>query len=55
MRKYILGIIIFGGLLLLACEYDDSNELEILRPNDSTATGRKGPKKSPLQHGGMGI
>ena len=40
MKKIIYVHLIFGALLLAtSCDYDDSNDLDILTPNDSTETG----------------
>ena len=40
MKKLAAIILIFLGILTVnSCEYDDSNDLDILRPNDSTQTG----------------
>ncbi|WP_165869244.1 hypothetical protein [Maribacter algicola] len=41
MKKLIAITLIFSGILTVSsCEYDDSNDLDILRPNDSTQTGQ---------------
>jgi hypothetical protein len=41
MKKLAAIAIIFVGILTVSsCEYDDSNDLDILRPNDSTQTGQ---------------
>lgn len=39
--KKIVGIIsVFGAILCIAsCDYDDSNDIDIIKPNDSTETG----------------
>lgn len=39
--KKITGILILAGTIiwLASCEYDDSNDIDILTPNDSTETG----------------
>ncbi len=40
MKKIICAILVFSALNLAAsCDYDDSNDLDILTPNDSTETG----------------
>ncbi|MDC6404898.1 MULTISPECIES: hypothetical protein [Maribacter] len=40
MKKLAAIVIIFLGILTVSsCDYDDSNDLDILRPNDSTQTG----------------
>lgn len=39
--KKITGILILATTViwLASCEYDDSNDIDILTPNDSTETG----------------
>lgn len=40
MKKFILTFLIGISLAIMAsCEYDDSNDIDILTPNDSTETG----------------
>lgn len=40
MKKVIYVLLVFSVILLAAsCDYDDSNDLDILTPNDSTETG----------------
>ena len=39
MKKIICLLLVFNAILLAAsCDYDDSNDLDILTPNDSTET-----------------
>ena len=40
MKRLLLCIIVLTGIIALSsCEYDDSNDIDILKPIDSTATG----------------
>jgi hypothetical protein len=39
MKKCMAVLSIFGVVLALGCDYDDSNDIDILTPNDSTETG----------------
>ena len=40
MKKIVFTILILGTIIVMSsCEYDDSNDIDILSPNDSTATG----------------
>ncbi|UWX55634.1 hypothetical protein NYZ99_03995 [Maribacter litopenaei] len=40
MKKLVAITFTFPGVIIIcSCEYDDSNDLDILRPNDSTQTG----------------
>lgn len=40
MKKIGLIICIFSMVTSMAsCDYDDSNDIDILKPNDSTETG----------------
>ncbi|MBD0778129.1 hypothetical protein HPE56_10020 [Maribacter sp. ANRC-HE7] len=40
MKKILLvGLILSGIIGMSSCDYDDSNDLDVLTPNDSTATG----------------
>ncbi|WP_165776615.1 hypothetical protein [Maribacter sp. 4G9] len=40
MKKVVAILLIFSGILAVSsCDYDDSNDLDILRPNDSTQNG----------------
>lgn len=40
MKKIIYTIIILGIIIAMSsCDYDDSNDIDVLKPNDSTATG----------------
>jgi hypothetical protein len=40
MKKIVLAVIIFGSLIVMSsCDYDDSNDIDVLNPIDSTATG----------------
>ncbi len=39
MKKMILFILIFGAILAMSsCEYDDSNDIDFITPNDTTQT-----------------
>ncbi|MFX0555270.1 hypothetical protein ACOCEA_00635 [Maribacter sp. CXY002] len=39
MKKLFFAILITGSIMLAnSCEYDDSNDIDILKPNDSTDT-----------------
>lgn len=40
MKKIIFAIAILGSILAMSsCDYDDSNDIDVLNPIDSTATG----------------
>ena len=40
MKKICCSLLLFAAVLLMAnCDYDDSNDIDILKPNDSTETG----------------
>lgn len=40
MKKILLIAFIFTTIIgMSSCDYDDSNDIDILKPNDSTATG----------------
>lgn len=40
MKKILLvGIVLIGVIALSSCNYDDSNDIDIITPNDSTQTG----------------
>ncbi|MEP3211077.1 MAG: hypothetical protein ABJN95_17960 [Maribacter sp.] len=40
MKKIIFAVVIFGSIVALSsCNYDDSNDIDVLNPIDSTATG----------------
>jgi len=40
MKKIALAIAVFGIILAVSsCDYDDSNDIDVLNPVDSTATG----------------
>jgi hypothetical protein len=39
MKKILSTILLFGFILAISsCEYDDSNDIDIIVPNDTTAT-----------------
>lgn len=40
MKKIVFVIVIFGSILAMSsCDYDDSNDIDVLNPIDSTVTG----------------
>jgi len=40
MKKILYAIVVFGAILAISsCDYDDSNDIDVLNPIDSTATG----------------
>lgn len=40
MRKlFFIGILLYGIICMSSCDYDDSNDIDVLTPNDSTQTG----------------
>ena len=40
MKKIVLALVILGSILAMSsCNYDDSNDIDVLNPIDSTATG----------------
>ena len=40
MKKLLAVLFIFLGIFAVSsCDYDDSNDIDILIPNDSTETG----------------
>lgn len=40
MKKIIFAVVILGSILAMSsCDYDDSNDIDVLNPIDSTATG----------------
>jgi len=40
MRRLFLSIALIAGIVALSsCDYDDSNDIDIITPVDSTATG----------------
>ncbi|MGF1558101.1 MAG: hypothetical protein ACFCUL_03350 [Flavobacteriaceae bacterium] len=40
MKKSLLIGLIFAWILLMSsCDYDDSNDIDIITPNDTTKTG----------------
>jgi len=40
MKKIIYAVVILGFILAMSsCNYDDSNDIDVLTPIDSTATG----------------
>ncbi len=41
MKRILLSIALMAGIIALSsCDYDDSNDIDILTPVDSTATGQ---------------
>jgi len=40
MKKIVLAVIVLASILAISsCDYDDSNDIDVLNPVDSTATG----------------
>jgi hypothetical protein len=40
MKKLALSFVVMAGIIALSsCDYDDSNDIDFITPNDSTATG----------------
>jgi len=39
MKKTVTVFTLLFAIVLLSCDYDDSNDIDILRPTDSTSTG----------------
>jgi len=40
MKKILFALVILGSIIAMSsCDYDDSNDIDVLTPNDSTATG----------------
>ncbi len=40
MKKIVFTIVILGSILAISsCDYDDSNDIDVINPIDSTATG----------------
>ena len=40
MKKLFFAILLLIGIICISsCDYDDSNDLEVITPNDSTQTG----------------
>ncbi len=40
MKKIVFTILVLGAIIAMSsCDYDDSNDIDVLSPNDSTATG----------------
>jgi hypothetical protein len=39
MKKIVYVLSLLFAVVLLSCDYDDSNDIDILKPTDSTATG----------------
>lgn len=40
MKKVICAIVILGSILAMSsCDHDDSNDIDVLTPIDSTSTG----------------
>ena len=35
----LVGIVLIGVIALSSCNYDDSNDIDIITPHDSTQTG----------------
>ncbi len=46
MKRSITVMGILTLLLAWGCDYDDSNDIDILTPNDSTATGLQHTQKT---------
>lgn len=47
MKKILLvGLLLTGIIGMSSCDYDDSNDLDVLTPNDSTTSGIV--KENPL-------
>ena len=44
MKKILFVLCFVCALVALSCDYDDSNDIDILRPVDSTATGTNVPE-----------
>lgn len=44
MKKIVYVLSLLFAVVLLSCDYDDSNDIDILKPTDSTATGTSVPK-----------
>ena len=41
MKKILLALVLFGSILAMSsCDYDDSNDIDVITPIDSTATGK---------------
>ncbi|MBU2900007.1 hypothetical protein [Maribacter dokdonensis] len=48
MKKVIYAIILSCSITIMAsCDYDDSNDIDILTPNDTTETAGAVIKKLP--------
>jgi len=40
MKKILFTVLILGSIVAMSsCDYDDSNDIDVLNPIDSTATG----------------
>lgn len=40
MKKIVFVVVILGSILAMSsCDYDDSNDIDVLNPIDSTVTG----------------
>lgn len=39
MKKLYTLFIVVSTIVLASCDYDDSNDIDILTPNDTTETG----------------
>ncbi|MFT6795157.1 MAG: hypothetical protein ACJART_000289 [Maribacter sp.] len=47
MKRLLFSLILMVGIIALSsCDYDDSNDIDILTPVDSTATGTENPSSS---------
>jgi hypothetical protein len=47
MKRLLLSLVFMTGIIALSsCDYDDSNDIDILTPVDSTATGIGNPSSS---------
>lgn len=39
MKRLLLSLVLMAGIIVLSsCDYDDSNDIDILTPTDTTAT-----------------
>ncbi|MFS4467099.1 hypothetical protein [Maribacter sp. 2210JD10-5] len=41
MKRVVLVIGIFISAIAMSCDYDDSNDIDIINPNDTTQTSIK--------------
>jgi len=47
MKKIVLALILLGSIVAMSsCDYDDSNDIDVINPIDSTATGKVKLKKA---------